>query len=52
MQCDVGSIPGYFDKPAEAKVDKIKAKCGTWQGDGIFIDIETVMIFAKDVYLI
>ncbi len=29
VQYNVGPIPGHFDTPVEAKVDKVKTKCQT-----------------------
>ncbi len=58
MQCDGGSIPGHFDMSAEAKVNKVKAKCPiiqaslslTWQGHIVYG--QNVVILEKDVDLI
>ncbi len=53
-------MPGHFDTPAEAKVDKVKAKyqtihaslCLTWQGHNIIVYSQNVLILDKNVDLI
>ncbi len=60
VQCNVGSIPGHFDTPVEAKVDKVKAKCQTihtsvsliWLSNIIIVYGQDALILDKNVNLI